>query len=117
MSDEDMLRQLAREAIEAGRVPAGQPKGTWGGDGTGTVCDLCGLAIPSYEIEFEVEFSQEEAGRAHSYHFHRPCFAAWEFERRALEAAHSQRLSAEGNAGSMPHCERNIKGSGGGGRA
>jgi hypothetical protein len=114
MSDEDMLRQLAREAIGAGRVPAGRPNGTWGGNGTGTVCNLCGLAIPSYEIEFEVEFSHEEAGRAHSYHLHSQCFAAWEFERRAFEAVHSQRLSARGNAGSMPDCERNIKGSGGG---
>ena len=84
MSNEDALRRLAREAIGAARVPAGPPKGTWGGSGTGMACDVCGLPIPGHEIEFEVEFSQEE-GRTHSYHLHGRCFAAWEFERHAFE--------------------------------
>ena len=95
MSNEDTLRRLAREAIGAARVPAGRPKGTWGGNGTGTVCDICGLPIPGHEIEFEVEFSQE-ADRTHSYHLHSQCFAAWEFERHAFEADEQQARSNGG---------------------
>lgn len=85
MSDEDTLRRLAREAITAQRVPTGRPKDTWGGNGTGALCDICGLSIPEDEIGFEVEFPQETAP-AHTYHLHSPCFAAWELERHTLEA-------------------------------
>lgn len=85
MSDEETLRRRAREAITAERVPAGRPKETWGGSGTGAVCDICGLSIPDHEIGFEVEFSRETApGRI--YHLHSQCFAAWELERHGLEA-------------------------------
>jgi len=98
MSNEHRLRRLAKEAIGAARVPAGQPKGTWGGNGTGRVCDVCGLPIPGDEIEFEVEFSQE-AGQSHTYHLHSQCFAAWEFERHAFEAEECQ---ARSNGGRPP---------------
>lgn len=85
MSDEETLRRLAREAITGDRVPARRPRESWGGNGTGAVCDICGLSIPDHEIGFEVEFSRETApGRI--YHLHSQCFAAWELERHALEA-------------------------------
>jgi hypothetical protein len=135
MSDEESLRRLAREAIAAERIPAERPKGMWGGDGTGVLCDVCGLPIPHGEIEFELEFSQE-AGRARNCcHLHSRCFAAWEFECHALEVgehckgskgpapvpgfhrgAHShpatdrKGLSAEDKAGSIPGHERNFRG-------
>lgn len=138
MSDEQLLRRLAREAIAAERVPAERPKGTWGGNGTGALCDICGLPIPEDEIGFEVEFSQEAARARNCFHLHSRCFAAWEFERHALEvgehpegtngqapapgchhgahshpAKDSECLSAEDKAGSMPSRERNFKGEGG----
>jgi hypothetical protein len=138
MSDEESLRRLAREAIAAERIPAERPKGTWGGNGTGVLCDICGLPIPDAEIGFEVEFSAEAARPGSCRHLHSRCFAAWEFERHTLEvsehckgsnghtfvpgfhpeahsppATNSQCLSAEDEAGSMPGRERNIKAEGG----
>lgn len=124
MSNEETLRRLAREAITAELVPAARPESTWGGNGTGALCDICGLSIPNHEIGFEVEFPRETA-RARSYHFHSQCFAAWELERHALEAGQLHKLSNGGaqatdihglsgadKAGSMPDCERNLKGGG-----
>lgn len=84
MSDEETLRHLAREAIRSERVPAARPRETWGGNGTGAVCDICGLSIPDHEIGFEVEFSREPTP-SRTYHLHSQCFAAWELERHALE--------------------------------
>lgn len=132
MSDEESLRRLAREAIAAERIPAGRPKGTWGGNGTGVRCDICGLPIPEDEIGFEVEFSQGGARASRCCHLHSRCFAAWEFERHTLEVGEhhkgangrmpgrhqgadaqpptaSQSLSAEDKEGSMPDRERNSK--------
>lgn len=126
MSDEGTLRRLAREAIATERVPAGPPKDTWGGNGAGALCDICGLPIAGHEIGFEVEFPRE-AAPARTYHLHGQCLAAWELERHALEAEqrhgrcngqipsppasepHSHRLSGPDMAGSMPDCERNVK--------
>lgn len=85
MSDEETLRRLAREAITAERLPADRPQETWGGNGAGALCDMCGLSIPEHEIGFEVEFSREIAP-ARTYHLHSQCFTAWELERHALEA-------------------------------
>lgn len=103
MSDEQALRRLAREAITAERVPAGRPKGTWGGDGTGALCDICGLSISRHEIGFEVEFSGETAP-ARTYHLHTQCLAAWEFERHALETEQPQKR-CNGRARSPPFPE------------
>lgn len=136
MNDEDKLRRLTKEAIRAGKVPAEQPTGTWGGNGSGAPCNICGLPISNHDIGFELEFSQEGA-RARSCHLHSRCFAAWEFERHIVQtgqarkgsngrpsrsprappattdpepATHSQRLSAEDKGCSMPDHERNPKG-------
>ena len=85
MSDEETLRQLARQAITAKRVPAARPKDTWGGNGTGALCDVCGLPIPQHELGFEVEFPGATAP-ARTYYLHNQCFAAWELERHVPEA-------------------------------
>lgn len=136
MSDEQALRRLAREAITAERVPMGAPKATWGGNGAGALCDICGLSIATHELGFEVEFLRE-AAPSRIYHLHSLCFAAWELERHVLEAeqprqrsngrsppeggyppasgsrpapaTESHRLSGTDKAGSMPHSERKIK--------
>ena len=138
MSDEECLRRLAREAVAAGRIPAAKPKGTWGGDGTGAPCAICGLPIPEVEIGFEVEFSQDVDRGSGCCHLHSRCFAAWEFERHTLESGEHENgasartpvsgcghgthshpatdtrcLSAENKAGSMPDRERNSKREGG----
>lgn len=138
MSNEEWLRRLAREAIAAERIPADRPKGTWGGNGTGALCDMCGLPIPDDEIGFEVEFSQDDARARGCCHLHSQCFAAWLFERHTLEAGEhhkganghtsvpgcqhgadshpatdNQCLSAAGKAGSMPDRERDSEREGG----
>lgn len=91
-TSDEALRQLAREAITAERIPAERPNETWGGNGTGAPCDVCGLPIPDDEIGFEVEFSGETAS-ARTYHLHNQCLAAWELERHALEAAQFHKRS------------------------
>lgn len=141
MSDEETLRRLAREAIGAGQVPAEQPTGTWGGNGSGAPCNICTLPISSHDIGFEVEFSQKGA-RARSCHLHSRCFAAWEFERHMVQTAQDrkgsngrtpapsfphgarptttdrdpatdcERLSAEDKGCNMPDHERDTKGRG-----
>lgn len=132
MSDEETLRRLAREAITAERVPIGPPKETWGGNGVGAVCDICGLSIATHELGFEVEFPREGAP-SRIYHLHSQCLAAWELERHVFEAEqqqkvcngrtpsppglssrptparHNHRLSGADKAGSIPDGERKVK--------
>jgi hypothetical protein len=88
MSDQTTLRQKVREAIQAGKVPTGRPERTWGGRGAEACCVICSELIRRDEVEFELEFGQSHhngnggnGGNASSYHFHLPCFEAWELER------------------------------------
>jgi hypothetical protein len=39
---ESTLRKIAREAIQAGRLPSSLPKRMWGGPGVGACCTICG---------------------------------------------------------------------------
>ena len=74
--DEEALRDHARAAIAAKRVPATATQYTWGGPGVGAKCSICGQRISPSELELEVQFSQLD-----SHHMHLPCFAAWSLER------------------------------------
>lgn len=74
--DEETLREHARAAIAAKRIPAAATQHTWGGPGVGAECSICGRRIGQSEIELEVQFSQLD-----SHHLHLPCFAAWALER------------------------------------
>lgn len=85
---ESSLRQLAREAIEDGRLPVTQPAGMWGGRGTGVRCIMCGEAIEPHETEFEIQFGSQDLGEGNP-RLHMHCFAAWEFE-RGRAAVHGQ---------------------------
>ncbi len=89
MSEESTLRQKAREAIEAGRLPSRHPERTWGGPGSGARCAICGECVRSDEMEFELEFARAELDEpAPEYlHVHIRCFAAWEFERLHIEVS------------------------------
>jgi hypothetical protein len=87
MSDEIGLRRKAREAVRAGRVPAGAPEQMWGGPGSGNPCVICGLFLRHDEPELELQFAGEGDDREpDTYRFHVRCMAAWELERRAEEA-------------------------------
>ena len=83
MNDEGPLREKAREAIKNGKLPAMQPRRTWGGPGSGTVCSVCGEPVNQDQMELEIEYRRN--GRSSDldhYFFHVQCFTAWECESR-----------------------------------
>jgi len=83
--DQKRRRMLARAAIDAGHLPSRVPGRIWGGHGVDADCAVCGITIPRDEKEFAIEISIEapinsSAVYVEIFHFHVPCFAAWEFE-------------------------------------
>lgn len=89
MNDENALRQKARQAMRAGRLPVKPPDGMWGGAGDGARCTICGEAIHGHDVEIELEFvhTNGAGSSASSHHLHAQCFAAWELERLSMKAA------------------------------
>ena len=84
--EERTVRAMAREAIQTGRLPKGNPRGTWGGPGRRALCALCETPVGPEELELEVEFAPANGGSVpERHHLHPRCFAAWEFERRKPE--------------------------------
>jgi hypothetical protein len=82
MPDEKNLREKARAAIKAGKVPTRRPDRTWGGPGVGAPCVVCDLPVTKDELEFEIQFTHDGGNPGlDKYHVHVRCFAAWEFER------------------------------------
>jgi hypothetical protein len=86
--DESALREKARDAIVAGRLPVRAPTGVWGGPGTGKSCAVCSQVISADGLGFELEFAGDGSAGPQLHHVHIWCFAAWELEcRRLLPAA------------------------------
>jgi hypothetical protein len=90
VNDENTLRQKARDAIRAGRLPARAPLHAWAGKGEGATCAVCGLPLTPDDVEFELEFAEvadsgPDPGAMVTRNLHARCFAAWEFERRIPE--------------------------------
>jgi hypothetical protein len=82
MPDEKSLREKARAAIKAGKLPTTRPDRTWGGPGVGAPCVVCDLPVTKDQLEFEIQFSHDgDNPGLDRYHVHVRCFAAWEFER------------------------------------
>ena len=82
MPDEPILREHARSAIQAGRIPARRPDRTWGGPGVGAPCIICEKPVGRDVVEFEVQFAHDgDTPGLDKFHLHLRCFAAWEFER------------------------------------
>jgi hypothetical protein len=79
MKDEKTLRERAREAISAGRLPNCSPARVWGGHGFATCCAICCEPMKHDEMGYELEFADGSAPREH--HVHVTCFVAWELER------------------------------------
>ena len=80
--DEVVLREKARAAIKAGRMPAKLHQRTWGGPGTGGPCSVCDLPVTKDQPEFEIEFTTNGvASSVGTFRLHARCFAAWEVER------------------------------------
>lgn len=86
MFDERTLREKARAAVRNGKLPNRTPDRTWGGPGVGALCAVCGLRVTKDETAFEIQFARNggEPG-LDKFHLHIRCFAAWEFERRAVD--------------------------------
>jgi hypothetical protein len=101
MSDEETLREKAREAIEAGKLPSRRPERMWGGPGAGAHCRICDKLVEPDEVEFELEFMRDDESRGKdNYHVHLRCFAAWEFERQNFEPASLSSVKVDGAAAS-----------------
>ena len=57
MIDEGAVRQLARQAIQAGKLPTRRPAHVLGGNGIGTKCAMCGnLVIPCHRTRRTARF-------------------------------------------------------------
>ena len=81
--DSGALRARARERIEQGRLPRAKALRTWGGRGSGLVCDLCDAAITSDEPEFELQLDLTPSGVP--VRLHRLCHAIWSDARQDVE--------------------------------
>jgi len=67
---------VIREKLRAGALPPDAPTKTWGGYGSGQLCDGCGERIAIGAPEYEVDFSHSVTLR-----FHQGCFVFWQEER------------------------------------
>jgi hypothetical protein len=82
MPNEQEIRALARKVLGAGTLPRRDPDRTWGGNGVGLSCTVCGEPIPPTTTEYELQFCHDGANpRLDRFHLHLRCFAAWEMER------------------------------------
>jgi hypothetical protein len=75
----EALRARARELIGHGRLPQRPAARTWGGPGSGLLCDLCDTSILSSEPEFELQL---EPNASLVVRFHRRCHSIWESARQ-----------------------------------
>lgn len=122
MSGESDLREKAREAIRAGKLPNVPPESMWGGRGDGSPCAICDQPIRPDEVEFELEFpggaddspGQVDHARENGHqppanpHVHIGCFTAWELERQQSAAMSGAAPSGRsGLAVSLPEVQDN----------
>ena len=85
------LLERAREAIKVGRLPCQRPARSWGGEGTGAACAICGEQIGPKQLEYELEFTRAGSQAQARVHVHLQCCSAWELERLALQSTGSAR--------------------------
>lgn len=74
-----VLRELVRALLRDGCLPRETPAQTWGSEGSGWRCDVCGYPIGVGETEYELLFARLVDA---SLHLHRPCYELWELERQ-----------------------------------
>lgn len=83
MPDESSLREIARDAIQRKKLPAGRPdRITLTGAGSGAACAVCGETVNTDQMGVEIEFKRAEVAK---YFFHTKCFSAWGFECERIE--------------------------------
>ena len=82
MPNEQRIRALARNILEAGLVPRRDPDGTWGGMGIDAPCAMCGERIRPDQVEYELQFAHDGVTPGVDlFHLHLRRLAAWEMER------------------------------------
>ena len=82
MPNEQRIRALARNIVQAGLMSRRDPDGTWGGTGVDVPCAVCGERIRPDQVECELQFTHNAATRnVDLFHLHLRCLAAWEMER------------------------------------
>jgi hypothetical protein len=88
MTDESVLRENAREVLQAGKLPSHRPDRMWGGPGSGADCPICRVRVTPDELEFEIEFVRSgDNASPDRYHLHLRCFSVWNAEREQLQGA------------------------------
>jgi hypothetical protein len=81
MNDGSILREKARRAMHAGKLPGRRPDRIWGGPSDGADCAICGARVSPDELDFEIEFFRDGgADGVDRHHVHIHCLAAWETE-------------------------------------
>ncbi len=73
---ERLLFAMAREHIEAGRLPACLPREVCARYGSGLPCRLCGREITQSDVEYEIT----DAGTGARFTLHRACHTCWRLE-------------------------------------
>jgi hypothetical protein len=111
MTDDDVLREHARAAIQAGKLPNRDPSRIWGGNGFWMHCAVCGNVVISDELGYELQFAEDGGGipAPAEYHVHVRCFTAWDKERRRQHGpttAEGDPLPAEQGSGTISDRER-----------
>jgi hypothetical protein len=72
--EEDALREKARSALQAGKIPDRRPDRTWGGPGVGAACAICDLQVQRDQMEFEIEFARNGSNPGlDKFHVHIRC--------------------------------------------
>jgi hypothetical protein len=85
-SDEKILREKARAAVQSGKIPSCRPERTWGGPGVSVICGVCEMPVTKDEMEFEIQITRVgNTPGLDKFHVHIRCFAAREFERRGKQ--------------------------------
>jgi len=86
MPDDASLRDAARHAILAGRLPREQWAHLWGQPGDDTPCAVCGEGLRPDQLTLGVQFTHDRPEALGAVYVHLPCFVAWDRERQRFEA-------------------------------
>ena len=91
---ENHVRSLIRAKMEAGLLPVGPNKETYGRRGGTGTCACCGTAIGPHEVEYEVCFSSGERFLAHM-----DCYRIWREERTSINLSPGGRGAPHASSG------------------
>jgi len=76
-SDNPLLREKARQAVERKRMPNREPDRLGGVAGVGRLCSVCERPVTAEETDLELLFSRDGIPGATVYHVHVRCYSAW----------------------------------------